>query len=148
MFFEQKVRKLTILILALGLFFIFCQGKMDNQYMILIDKGEFTEAKNIIKQKLETETDVSEDLRNRLEFEIERMERIKKDFIKTESDVLEYIREYIPDVLKEPKKIPLPAEAPPGRVSGFPVAWSTQPPGVLRPPRRKPPAGRFPGTAG
>jgi len=101
MLFEREMRRVTIFILILGSFFIFCQGKIDNQYMILIDKGEFTEATNIIQQKLEMGTNLNEDLRNQLVFEIERIERIKKDFTKTESDVLEYIKEYIPDVTKE-----------------------------------------------
>ena len=78
MLFEREIRKVTIFILTLGSFFIFCQGKTDNQYMILIDKGEFTEATNIIQQKLETGTNLNEDLRNQLAFEIERMERIKR----------------------------------------------------------------------
>jgi len=82
------------------IFLISCQSKIDNQYMGLIENGDFTKATKLIKNKLENEPKLSDELKNQLAFEIERMERIKKDFTKTESNVLDYLIKYIPDVSK------------------------------------------------
>lgn len=81
-------------------FLLSCQSIMDSQYMVVIEKGEFSKATQIIKNKLENEPNLSDELKKQLAFEIERMKRIQKDFTKTENDILEYIKEYIPDVSK------------------------------------------------
>lgn len=96
--FPALFRKSTILFV--GFFLVSCQSKMDNEYEVLIESGEFSKATQMIQEKLENETNLSDELKNQLAFEIERMKRIKKDFTKTETDVLEYIKEYIPDVSK------------------------------------------------
>lgn len=62
----------------------------------LVQSGEFSKATVLIDQKLESEN-LSYDEKFDLQFEKERMERIRKDFNKTADDVLNYIHKYYPD---------------------------------------------------
>ena len=52
----------------------------------------------MINNILETDHSLLPEQRKGLLFEIERMNRIKKDFTQTEEDVMEYIKKYIPEV--------------------------------------------------
>ncbi|MEO8233535.1 MAG: transglutaminase-like domain-containing protein [Ignavibacteriota bacterium] len=61
----------------------------------LVQSGNFTEATKIINQKLET-TNLSSDERFELQFEKERLNRIKKDFNKSTEDVLKFVNKYYP----------------------------------------------------
>ena len=67
-------------------------------YRELIEKGEFKKASQIIRVELASNQDLTDQERIDLLFEIERMNRIKKDFTKDEKDILEYIKTYIPEV--------------------------------------------------
>ncbi|MBN2365472.1 MAG: transglutaminase domain-containing protein [Calditrichaeota bacterium] len=97
--------KIRSIILYLGIFIIFswlnCQTNPTEKFIDLIDSGEFTEAGNQITEYLETENNLSAEQREILLFELERMDRIEKDFKATRSDVLDFIREYIPDVTEK-----------------------------------------------
>jgi len=64
----------------------------------LIDNGDFSKAERHIKTLLIETPSLSPTEKLELSFEIERMERIRKDFTKTREDVLQYIKKYIPDV--------------------------------------------------
>jgi transglutaminase-like putative cysteine protease len=64
----------------------------------LIDRGEFTQAQNDMRQLLAIKPDMDAMLRQKMIFEIERLERIRKDFSKDRSDIIAYISRYIPDV--------------------------------------------------
>jgi len=85
---------LTILVLC----YISCEQSKQADYLALIERGEFTQAQATIENLLQSDTTLSSEERKQLSFEIERMERIRKDFTKTEQDVLEYIKKYIPNV--------------------------------------------------
>ena len=63
----------------------------------LIQNGEFSKAKNLIEQKLNGENLSYEDILN-LQFEKERLERIKIDFNKTADDIIKYLQKYYPNV--------------------------------------------------
>jgi len=63
----------------------------------LVDSGKYTEAEAMITQLMAQKT-LEPEQRIILDFERERMDRIRRDFSKTENDVLEYIRKYIPEV--------------------------------------------------
>jgi hypothetical protein len=78
-----------------------CGKEHQVDYMALIEQGEFTQAEKVIKKILTCNDSLSAMDRGQLSFEIERMQRIRKDFTKTEQEVIEYIRKYIPDVTKE-----------------------------------------------
>lgn len=62
----------------------------------LVQSGEFSKATELIDQKLGSEN-LSYDEKFDLQFEKERIERIRKDFNKTADDVLNYIHKYYPD---------------------------------------------------
>jgi hypothetical protein len=78
-------------------------GKMEDDYLTLIEKGEFTKAESKINKML-TDENLSDNEKSNLRFEIERMNRISKDFTKTKDDVFEYIKQYIPDVTDDDLK--------------------------------------------
>ncbi len=64
----------------------------------MIAAGEFSKAQRAMRLALAENPGMPPLERLTLEFEIERLERIRKDFTKTRDDVLDYIRLYIPNV--------------------------------------------------
>jgi transglutaminase-like putative cysteine protease len=66
-------------------------------YRDLVDRGEFTRAEEEIRSLLQ-QTGPDAAKRRELEFEIERMQRIRKDFTRSEAEVVEFIKTWIPDV--------------------------------------------------
>ncbi len=66
-------------------------------YKKLSDNGEFAKAEKKIKSLLATNK-VPADKRVELNFELERMRRIRLDFNQSEADVLFFIKKYIPSV--------------------------------------------------
>ncbi len=74
-----------------------CSRAGADDYKTLIAQGRFSQAKEQIQQKLEKE-DLSMEEQKKLTFELERMERIKKDFTATQDEVIAFIKQYIPDV--------------------------------------------------
>jgi hypothetical protein len=69
---------------------------MNNSIESLITNGEFTKAEELINKKL-NEKELDEIERYDLMFRLEVMNRIRKDFKKTGSDILKYIRKYFPE---------------------------------------------------
>jgi transglutaminase-like putative cysteine protease len=67
-------------------------------YRMLVANGEFAKARELIQSRLTHDATVSDQLRRELQYEIERMERIRKDFTKTRQDVVEFIKKVIPAV--------------------------------------------------
>lgn len=61
----------------------------------LIHSGEFKEASSVIDEKLKS-SKLSSDEVFELQFEKERLDRIKKDFNKTAEDVLKFVNKYYP----------------------------------------------------
>lgn len=64
-----------------------------------IKKGNFLKAEELITDILENH-DLNKSERDSLLFEIERLNRIKKDFKLTEEDIIDYVRTFIPEVDK------------------------------------------------
>ena len=77
---------------------ISCQTKYPD-INSLIKNGDFTKAEKLINQMIATEK-ISEKERNEMQFQIERMNRIRKDFSKTSDDILSYIKKYYSEVTK------------------------------------------------
>lgn len=67
-----------------------------HEIQLLIDDGNFTEARTLINDELKTIAD--EQISYDLKFKLDLMDRIEIDFNKSETDVLKYIRKYFPDV--------------------------------------------------
>ena len=63
----------------------------------LVQSGEFKKATELIDEKLKS-TQLNSDEVFELQFEKERLDRIKKDFNKTADDVLKFVNKYYPDV--------------------------------------------------
>ncbi len=84
---------LTTAVLCLG-------GASDRQadYRTLMANGEFAKARAVIESRLQNDTTLSCPARLDLQFEIERMERIRKDFTKKRPEVVAFIKTYLPAV--------------------------------------------------
>ncbi|HOH09287.1 MAG TPA: transglutaminase domain-containing protein, partial [bacterium] len=94
---SRKGEWFTIASLALALACAQAGRVQREEYRTMIDQGEFTRAGLLIAERLK-EPGLSPAERAGLEFEIERMARIRKDFVRNEAEVVEFIKIYIPDV--------------------------------------------------
>ena len=94
---SRKGEWFTIASLALALACAQAGRVQREEYRTMIDQGEFTRAGLLIAEQLK-EPGLSPAERAGLEFEIERMARIRKDFVRNEAEVVEFIKIYIPDV--------------------------------------------------
>ena len=77
--------------------FMACSSQLRQDHLALIEEGEFRQARAVIEVRLQRDADLTPGQRLELQFEIERLERIKKDFTQTEEEVTEYIKAVIPD---------------------------------------------------
>lgn len=75
-----------------------CTAQQSIDYRTLIEQGEFVQARLAIEKALREEQNLTMKQQSDLQFEIERLERIKKDFGKTQTQVVEFIKQYIPTV--------------------------------------------------
>ncbi len=78
-----------------------CQKQATATYPALITAGEFSAARNEIGNILTSDPSLDSKTHQKLLFEMERMDRIEKDFGTSREEVIEYIRTYIPDVSSE-----------------------------------------------
>ncbi|MCF6271215.1 MAG: transglutaminase domain-containing protein [Melioribacteraceae bacterium] len=70
---------------------------------IFINNGEFAKADRKLDSLIMSKT-ISEKEHLELEFQKERMDRIRLDFRKSEKDILDYVKKYFPDVTREDLK--------------------------------------------
>jgi len=97
------MKKMLFFFLLLFPFILLAQiqnKKIEN----LISKGEFNKAETAINQELIKNKKLTDSEKLDLKFEAERMNRIRLEFTKTEKDVVEYIKKYIPNVSKKDLK--------------------------------------------
>jgi transglutaminase-like putative cysteine protease len=80
------------------------KGGILDQARSLEDKGEFRKATDFIRQHLATAKDLTPDQREELEFEIERVARIRQDYDLTREDLLESLKKRIKDFQPEELK--------------------------------------------
>ena len=86
---------IMILLLPLVLF----AGNSDlHKIKGLIDKGNFNKA-TILIDSLMNDDKISSEIILELSFQKEKMDRIRKDFTKTESDILQYVKKYYPNIV-------------------------------------------------
>lgn len=74
------------------------KGELPIKFEKLIEKGEYSAAQVAMRQELATNLELDPKIRMKIEFEIERLERIKQDFSRTLEEILPMIREYYPTV--------------------------------------------------
>lgn len=76
--------------------FVYTQTK-NPELTALIEAGEFKKASELIDKILKTDI-ISPQEYFQLQFEKERLDRIRKDFNKTSEDILKFVRKYYPDI--------------------------------------------------
>lgn len=76
-------------------------AQIPEKFQPLIIQGEFSEAQRQMRQELAANLKLDPMQRLELCFEIERLDRIRKDFTRTKEDILAYIKHYIPHVTDE-----------------------------------------------
>jgi transglutaminase-like putative cysteine protease len=87
----MKTILLTIMLSTL----ILSQTKFED-INLLVQSGEYTKAAQLIDEKISTMKLTHEEI-CQLQFEKERLDRIRKDFNKTAEDILKYVRNYYPN---------------------------------------------------
>jgi transglutaminase-like putative cysteine protease len=85
-------------ILATALFLTGFVSDHPADYGTMIANGEFAKARDVIEQRLAHDGTLSDSLRRKMSFEIERMDRIRMDFTKTRPEVVDFIKKVIPAV--------------------------------------------------
>jgi transglutaminase-like putative cysteine protease len=96
---------LPIVLFVLGAFTLESTAQdILSEFNPIIKEGEFTKAQSMMRKKIASNPDMNPLDRLALEFEAERLNRIRKDFTKTKKDIIEYIQKYIPDVTDEDLK--------------------------------------------
>lgn len=108
----MSVVRVLAAVLVAGLFLAGCSGRSASthapavapvagslqQIVTLIDQGRFAEADRAIGSALQDEATVSQQARDALAFERERMRRIRMDFSLTREDAIARVRRQIPDL--------------------------------------------------
>jgi len=89
--------KISFLVVIFPMFFT-CNQQDSPKYFEKIETGQFSEAKTLIQTMLQNDQALSDQDREKLQFDIERLRRIEKDFNQSESDIIEFVSNYIPDV--------------------------------------------------
>ncbi len=88
--------------LLIFLIFMLCVGSshaaIPEKFQKFINKGEFSKAQEFMREEIAVNLNLSSLDRLEIIFEIERLERIKKDFTRSSAEVIEYVKKYIPDV--------------------------------------------------
>ena len=92
------MKNLVLLVLSMLFMFYGCQKVTVQDIRKMVDQGEFSKAEQLIKQQLTEENKLTNQEKNSLRFELERMKRIRKDFTATREQVLEFIKKYMPQV--------------------------------------------------
>ncbi len=97
-FFEVIMERMKLIFLFLCIFAQSLFAELPERFRHLIQDGDFGEAQQQMRLELAGNPNLSSQLQRCIEFEIERLERIKKDFTKTREQVFDDIRKYIPTV--------------------------------------------------
>ncbi|MFA7710823.1 MAG: transglutaminase domain-containing protein [Candidatus Neomarinimicrobiota bacterium] len=87
-----------ISLLCVGMFLCFGADNPTADYRTLIEKGEFTRAENAINRELVSNASLTPCAKSELEFELDRMRRIRLDFNKNQAEIVDYIKKYIHEV--------------------------------------------------
>lgn len=93
------MKKFIIFLLIISGSMMFAQSKLE-KVQAQVEKGNFMNAHEMIENFLDDES-LTNNERETLKFENERMERISKDFSKTAADVLKYLDKYFPGITEK-----------------------------------------------
>lgn len=98
---KKSIRFSLILLLILLSSSMMALAQIPEKFQRLIDCGEFTTAQQLMKLEITTNTALPPARRLELSFQIERLERIRKDFNRTQEEIMEYIKKYVQDVKED-----------------------------------------------
>lgn len=73
-------------------------AQVPQQFERLIEQGEYSTAQKLMRLEMATNQNLSPKVQQDITFEIERLDRIKKDFIRSREYILDFIKQYIPKV--------------------------------------------------
>ncbi|MBD3287943.1 transglutaminase domain-containing protein, partial [candidate division KSB1 bacterium] len=73
-------------------------AQIPQKFQRLIDHGEYSIAQKLMRMEIASNRDLSPEMRQDISFEIERLNRIKKDFTRSREYIIDYIKQYIPNV--------------------------------------------------
>jgi len=76
----------------------FAFAQIPQKIQTLIDQGEFSKSQKLMRLELANNLEMEAQQRLDLSFQIERLERIKKDFTSTKENIIDYIKQYVPNV--------------------------------------------------
>ncbi len=93
--------KLKITISIFICLFISSFAQVPPQFQRLIEHGEYSTAQKLMRMELATNQKLSPEMRQDISYEIERLNRIKKDFTRSREYIIDYIKKYIPNVSDE-----------------------------------------------
>lgn len=92
------MNRIIFLLLGFAFLIIGCQKMSVEALQKMVDRGEFSKAEKLIKKRLSKDGELTSQQKQTLLFELERMNRIRKDFTATREQVVEFIRKYYPEV--------------------------------------------------
>ncbi len=92
---NRKKKMKSIILIAMITTFVSAQTRF-LEINSLVNAGEFTKATELIDNKLQSNI-LNADEITELQFEKERLDRIRKDFNKTTDDVLKFVQKYYPN---------------------------------------------------
>lgn len=103
----SRISQLTILTISI-LGVIMCSQEKATPFDELfesviasVDGGNYSEARTLIQTQLNSRADLDQQQRDKLAFELHRMDRIEKDFRAEEAEVREFIQKYYPEMSDE-----------------------------------------------
>jgi len=94
----KRKSTITILMIILRVFKQSVFAELPSKFQKLIKQGLFTECQQSMRKELAKNLNLPALTRLELQFEIERLDRIKKDFTETRADIIPEIKKYIPEV--------------------------------------------------
>lgn len=73
-------------------------AQIPDSVQLLIENGEFSKAQQLLRNEICRNPKMDPLQRLQFEFEIERLDRVRKDFTCSADDILSYVRKYVPEV--------------------------------------------------
>ncbi|PIS27524.1 MAG: cysteine protease [Candidatus Marinimicrobia bacterium CG08_land_8_20_14_0_20_45_22] len=97
----KNISQLSFFLLTAVIAVLVGRCAQNTDFETLISQGDFHKAEIIIQNKIATDTTLTAEDKVKLLFEVDRMRRIRLDFTKTENEILEYVKIYVPEVIRD-----------------------------------------------
>jgi len=100
----KRVTRISFFLLTVVIAVFVGRCDRNADYEALISNGDFHKAEKVIMNKIATDMTLTAADKVKLSFEVDRMRRIRLDFTKTENEILEYVKTYVPEVTRKDLK--------------------------------------------